>query len=254
MCCILVSCSITAQVNTYHQFWNEFAFTGTIGQKWSLELNLGDTYTSTPSNHSVFASSAQIYARVWGHYYMNAKWKFSIFFAGYYNKYVPDIDQREYPESRLALQATWYIKKGRYTLLSRMRMEDRHIKNTDGYNEGVYRFRDQIKLIYPINERRIRAKVAYGIGSMELLFKTPSQVTGDQFFDRSRLTIGGGYSVTDDVQLELTYVNEFLPRETNEVYHALQFNVAFNNLFRNIYKKLHKDKPPVKISSSGANQ
>src|SRR6478609_1854806 len=122
--CIFFCFTAVAQTSQYHQFWNEFSFTGTIGQKWSLELNLGDTYTSTPTNHSLFASSAQIYARIWSHYYMNAKWKFSIFFAGYYNKYVPDIDQREYPESRLALQATWYIKKGRYTLLSRMRMED----------------------------------------------------------------------------------------------------------------------------------
>ncbi len=232
------------QSQSFGQFWSELAFTKTVGPKWSLEFNIGQTWTSTPVHTSIFGESAQIYGRLWGHYYMSPKWKFSLFFAYFYNKYVPDIDQREYPEGRLAMQATWYILKRRYTLLSRMRLEDRHIKNTDGYNEGVYRFRDQIKLIYPINEQRIRSGVVYGLASMELFVKSNSKVTGNQFFDRTRFTIGGGYSITDNIQAELTYANEWLPRETDEIYNAVQFNVAFNNIAGNILSRLKK-KPAV---------
>ena len=64
-------------------------------------------------------------------------------------------------------------------------------------------------------------------------------MTGAAVFDRNRFTIGSGYSITDDVQLELTYVNEILPRNpVNEIYNAFQVNVSFNNLFQNLGKKL----------------
>ncbi|MBO9571827.1 MAG: DUF2490 domain-containing protein [Chitinophagaceae bacterium] len=242
VCCVDAGCQST----TYTQFWNEFSLSRPLKGKWSIEFNLGQSWTATPPDHkSMFASNAQIYGRAWIHYYFTAKWKLSIFYAYFYNKYVPEIDQREYPESRLALQATWYIKKTRLTLLSRMRLEDRHIRNTDGYNEGVYRFRDQVKILYPLNGKRIRTGIFYGIASDELFFKSPSNVTGAQFFDRNRLTVGGGYSLTDDIQVELTYVNDYIPRPSlTEIYNALQLNFSFNNLMPNI-KKLLKKKPRV---------
>lgn len=223
----------------YRQFWNEFAFTRPLSQKWSLELNLGQTWTGSQTNKSMFSYNSQLYPRLWGHYWLNDRWKLSAFYAWFYNKYVPEIDQREYPEGRLGLQAIYYIKKSKLTLSTRMRFEDRHIMDEAGTYEGVYRFRDQIKMVYVFNKPAIIKGAAYSITSEELFFKTFSKLTGSQFFDRNRFTIGGGYSVTDDLQIEVTYANEFLPRtDANESYNALQVNVAFNNFFININKKI----------------
>ena len=235
-----------AQHITYHQFWNEITFTRALNHKFSAELNLGQNWTSTPDNGHLLARNSQLYGRIWAHFYLNARWKFSIFYAYFNNKYVPEIDQREYPEGRLALQGTWFIKRSRLTMTSRFRLEDRHIKNVEGYYEGVYRFRTQFKSLFAINSRQIRKDVFYGIGSAELFFKSASNVTGAQFFDRTRVIIGGGYAITDNVQFEVTYVNEILPRtDMNEIYHALQIVISFNNLLPNVVKKVKK-----KVSSS----
>ena len=239
---IVFASNARGQTTTYNQFWNEFTFTKPLKGKWALELNLGQSYTSTGENINIFSRNAQFYPRIWAHFNATARWKVSLFYAYFFNQYVPEIDQREYTESRIALQGIYYIKKVRYTLSTRVRFEDRHIENTDGYNEGVYRFRGQIKLLYPFNSKFIRKNTVYGIGSDELFFKTSSNVTGSQVFDRNRLTLGAGYSLTDDVQVELTYVNEYLPRPNgNEIVNALQLNFSFNNLFSNLKKKLTKN-------------
>jgi hypothetical protein len=233
---------VCAQTNQYTQFWNEFAFTKPLKNKLSVEGNLGQTYTAVPPEHkSMFASSAQIYMRGWLHYYPKARWRFSMFFAYYYNKYVPEIDQREYSESRLALQATWFPILKRLTLSTKLRLEDRHIQNTEGYMEGLYRLCNQWKMLYPINGKRIRGGIVYALVQDDIYVKTASNVAGSQFFDRNAFTAGAGYCVTDNMQVEVTYGNEFLPRPTaNEMYHALQINFSFNNFVPGVIKIFKK--------------
>jgi hypothetical protein len=141
----------------------------------------------------------------------------------------------------MAYQAMYFFKKIPFTLNARARLEDRKIKNDDNVFEATYRLRLQLRCIYPINNKFIRQGTVYGIGSNEIMLKTGSLIAGTQFFDRNRLTLGGGYALTDDLQLELTYVNEFLPRDpNNEIVNAFQVNVCFNNLWANVKKKLFK--------------
>ncbi len=236
---LIFSVSISeAQTNSYSQFWNEFAFTRSLKGKWVAELNLGQTWSSTPDINKPFYVNAQLYVRGWIHYYASPRWKLSSFFSYYYNRAVPELNQKQLPELRFALQGTYYIHKVRYTLLTRLRIEDRKLKTEDGIWQAFYRFRTQIKLVYPINGKTIRKGVVYGIGSDELFFKTGALISGGQFFDRNRLTLGAGYSFSDDFQVEITYANEYLPRkEVDEIYNAFQVNVNFNNFFSNIKKK-----------------
>ena len=238
----LYGSGVRAQTNQYKQFWNEFAFTKPLKGKWSIEANLGQTYTATPPEHkSMFASSAQVYARFWLHHYHSARWRFSMFFAYYYNKYIPEIDQREYPESRLAFQATYFPVLKRLTLSTKLRLEDRHIENTDGYKEGMYRLCNQWKMLYPFNGKRIRGGIWYGLVQEDIFIKTATNVAGAQVFDRNIFTAGAGYSVTDDIQIEVTYGNEFVPRSSaNEMYHALQINFSFNNFVPGVIKIFKK--------------
>ena len=237
---ILITSINYGQTTTYNQFWNEIQFNRTINEKWSAELNLGAVYSSTESSPNIFQQNIQRSARVWGHYYFSPRWKFSSFLAYNYNKDVPEIGQFKSPEVRFALQGIYYFHKTGYTLSTRMRMELRHMRNEEGDYDNVLRYRQQIKYIQPINSKILREGVVYAVASDELFFKSGTKVTGLSFFDRNRLNLGAGYLFSDDIQVEVTYANEYLPRdEENQIVNAASFTVTFNNLFKNINKKLH---------------
>lgn len=237
--CISFCHHVFGQHTTYNQFWNEFQFTRPLKGKWALEFNLGQTWTSAPNEKNFFHTNSQLYLRAWVHYYASPRWKFSFFYSYFYNKEVPEINQSKLPELRAAYQAIYFIKKIGYTLSTRMRLEDRHILDSNNVYEASYRYRQQIKLVYPFNSKIIRKKTIYGFTSDELFLKTGAKLTGSQTFDRNRFTIGAGYSITDDFQIEVSYANEYLPRTGgNEIYNALQINIMFNNFIPTIKKTI----------------
>lgn len=243
ICCWFVVLLITnlsyGQTTTYGQSWNEVQFNRTINEKWSTEFDLGSSYSSTATSSNIFQQNIQKSFRGWGHYYLTPRWKLSTFVAYYDNKDVPEIGQFKSPEWRFALQGTYYFHKTGYTLSTRMRMELRHIRNGEDDYENVLRYRQQIKYIKPINSKVLREGVVYAVASDELYFKSGAKVTGLSFFDRNRFIIGGGYLFTDDIQVELTYANEYLPRDNeNQIVNAASLTVTFNNLFETIKKKL----------------
>ena len=246
--CLFVVLLITnsyGQNTTYNQFWNEFQFNQSINKKWATEIDVAAAYSSKESSPNLFENTTQRSLRAWGHYYFSPRWKFSAFAAYYNNKDVPEIGQFESPEWRFALQGTYYFHKTGYTLSTRMRTEFRHIKNGDDEYENVIRYRQQVKYIQPINSKFLRAGVVYAIASDELYFKSGAKVTGESFFDRNRLNIGAGYLFSDDLQVELTYCNEYLPRSKgNQTTNAASLTISFNNLFRNLQKKIQDKKHP----------
>ncbi|MDW8849338.1 DUF2490 domain-containing protein [Flavobacterium sp. MMLR14_040] len=232
-----------SQTKTYGQSWNEIQFNRTINAKWSTEINLGSSYSSTETSSNIFQNNIQRSFRGWGHYYLSPRWKLSTFLAYYDNKDVPEIGQFKSPEWRFALQGIYYFHKTGYTLSTRTRIELRHMKNGDDDFENVLRYRQQIKYIQPINSKVLREGVIYAVASDELFFKSETKVTGLSFFDRNRLILGAGYLFTDDIQVELAYANEYLPRDNeNQIVNAASLTLTFNNLFKNLNKKLlHKN-------------
>ena len=247
--CVVLALSILFNWNSaigqtttrYQQFSNEFADVESLGKKWTLEFNLGQSYTSIPpNNHSPFAKASQFYVRGWAHYYPSSRWKLSYFFALFGNLSIPDIEQSKNFEIRSALQGTYYINKIGYSLLTRFRIEDRRIQNDAKTFEAYYRLRTQLKYTQPINGKVIRKGIYYAVASDELFVKTQAAITGKDFFDRNRLTLGGGYALSDDTQVELLYSNEWLPRSSgNLVYNTYQINFSFTDLFRK-YKDKNK--------------
>lgn len=246
--------SIWAQNQHYAQFWNEFAFTHSFKNQWSVELDLGQTYTSTEGSKNLFALTSRLNARAWVHHNIGDRWKLSYFFGYYYYKYVPEINQHEYPELRSCIDAMYYIHKVNYVLQTAFKFEDRHIYNNAGYYEGVYRIRTQIKCIYPLNTRGFRQGLIYGIASDELFFKSNAKTTGLTFFDRNRFSIGLGSYLMDNIKVELYYVNDFLTRNpSNLVYNVAQLKVIFNNLFKNIKKKISAHEYNSNAEEGGEN-
>jgi hypothetical protein len=228
-----------AQTNSFTQLGNEFQFVRAINDKFAAEIYFGSTFSNTTTEPRVLSTNIQRYISGWVHYYYSPRWKFSSSLAYYYNKDVPDIGQYFSPEWRLSLQGTYFFHKTGYTLLTRMRGEFRYMMNAEGVYEDKYRYRQMIRYMKPINGKVLRKGVVYFLTSEELLFKPEAKTSGVTFFDRNRFEVGGGYLVTDDLQLELTYVNEFLPRDNvNELYNVISFTATFNNPITNIKKHL----------------
>jgi len=236
---LIFSVNVKAQTTSYTQLGNELQFSRAINDRWAAETWLGGTFSSTPAESHVLKTNIQRYIFIWGHYFLSPRWKLSSSFAYYHNKDVPDIGQYFSPEYRLTLQGIYYFHKTGYTLMTRMRGEFRYMMNADGVFEDKYRYRQMIKFVKPINSQVLRQGVVYFVTTEELLFKPEAKTKGVDFFDRNRFEIGGGYLITDNLQLELTYVNEFMPRDSgNEVYNVIAFTVTFNNLLPNLKEKL----------------
>jgi len=228
-----------AQTTSYTQLGNELQFVRAISDKVAAEVYFGGTFSNTASDPRVLSTNIQRYISGWVHYYYTPRWKFSFSPAYYYNKDVPDIGQYFSPEWRFTLQGMYYFHKTGYTLLTRMRGEFRLMMNEEGVYEDKYRYRQMIKYVKPINGKMLRKGVAYFVTTEELLFKPEAKTKGVNFFDRNRFEVGGGYLVTDDFQLELTYVNEFVPRDKgNEIYNLIAFTATFNNPLTNLRKRV----------------
>jgi hypothetical protein len=236
---LIFSQGLKSQNASYTQLSNELQFARAINKKWAAELYLGGTFSDTPSDDKVLNTNIQRYFFLWGHYYYSPRWKFSSSFAYYYNKDVPDIGQYFSPEYRLSLQGTYYIHKVGYTLTTRLRGEFRYIMNEEGEFEDKYRYRQMLKFVKPLNSHVFRQGVIYFVTTEELLFKPKAKTKGINFIDRNRFEAGFGYLITNDIQLELAYLNEFMPRDDgNQVYNALEITLTFNNLFTNLKRSL----------------
>ncbi|MFB3390220.1 DUF2490 domain-containing protein [Flavobacterium sp. LAR06] len=229
-----------AQTDELNQFWNEYAFTKDLSHKWALELNVGLTTSSTPEDSNIFCNITQGYGRLWTHYRPNDRWKVSFFYAYYFNKNVPELNQREAPEIRMAAQGMYRIlKEGKCKLNLRGRFEDRHLHNENGYSETVMRFRFQLRTVYCFTNNENTKDAFYGFLSDELFFKSKSQVSGPDLFDRNRATVGLGYFLNDNIQIEVSYANEIMPREpVDQLVNAIQLNITFNNFLPNLIKSM----------------
>jgi hypothetical protein len=224
-----------SQTETYSQICNELQFARTITEKWAAELYLGGVFSSTPTESKVLKTRIQSYAMAWAHYYLSPRWKLSSSIAYYDNKDVPDIGQYYSPEWRISLQGIYYIHRTGYSLFTRMRGEFRFIRNEEGVYEDYYRYRQMLKYVQPLNAKMLRKGVVYMLITEELLFKPNAKSQGITFFDRNRFEIGVGYLFTDNIQLELAYLNEFMPRDDkNEMYNALEITLTFNNPLPNL--------------------
>ena len=67
---------------------------------------------------------------------------------------------------------------------------------------------------------------------------------GENFLTTT-VDIGIGYAITNDVNVELYYTNEFLPGETNQINSIINLDIGFRNLLGNLRKKFFPPPPTV---------
>ncbi|HMT28151.1 MAG TPA: DUF2490 domain-containing protein [Bacteroidia bacterium] len=240
---LIISYTTNGQTASYQQLSGEIQFNRSFRESWSTELDLAGVFSDTPTETKAFKTFIQKSARCWIHNQTTPRWKLSAFVAYYDNKDVPEIGQYYSPEWRFALQGTYYFHKIGYTLSTRLRPEFRFITNEQGDYDDQLRYRQQLKFVKPLNSKVFRKNVIYVIASDELFFRSNVKNKGINFVDRNRFSVGGGYLVTDDLQVEIVYMNEYLPRDTeNQVYNSLGLTVTFNNLLSNIHDKINQHK------------
>jgi len=226
-----------AQTTVYNQLANEIQLTRSIGNKFALELFVNGTFSSTPSESQITKTHIQRGGQFWAHYYLTSRWKFTTGLTYYYNIELPEIEQIESTEWRPSIQAIYYINKIGYTLIARLRAEGRFFIKDEDQMDNSYRFRPLLKYLKPINSKVLRQGVFYAVASEELFLRTLEKQSGARYFDRNWFTIGPGYMVTDDLQLEFTYTHEFVPRDNgNTLNNLFAFTITYNNLISNIKK------------------
>jgi hypothetical protein len=227
-----------AQIDHENQFTNEYQFNRVIGKSTAIEFNLSHDYTSGINETNPFYKSSQVSGHLWIHHFAPEKWKLSASLAYIYNKDVPEITNKRSSEIRFSAQGIYYIAKKDFTLTNRLRIEDRILGDENSNLDIVFRFREMVKLVYPISIIKFGKGSLYSIASEEVIFKTKGSTTGEGFFDRNRITAGLGYSFSDAIQFELTYVNEYLPRNTKDkMFNAISTTIIFNDLISVLRKK-----------------
>jgi hypothetical protein len=232
---------LNAQTTSYKQFSPEFQLNRAISDRWAVEFNFNTTFSDTPSESKVTNTKIQGAALVWAHYFFSPRWKFSANLSYYNNNDQPEIEQVQSHEWRLAVQSIYYLNRKGFTLSTRMRPEIRFVTDEDGTFQTTYRYRQMLKYIQPVNRPVLRQGTWYAVASEEVLFRSSAKSSGIHHFDRNMFVVGAGMMINDDLQVELTYTNEFAPRDDGNILSNLtSFTLTTNNLFTNIHRKIKK--------------
>lgn len=224
------------KINNTTQLWSEIDLLGKLSKKFKWQCDVQYSRQSPYENVFFLKNSEQLTVRLWVHYFLNPNIKVSVFGGLWYNYFIGDnVNQRQYPEYRPALQVQFYKKFERNTFSLRFRTEFREIKDKQGNFETVFRERMLFKLQRLLTHQIYDKNSIYFIAQNELLFNDGSPVTGYKFFDQNRIFIGIGYNLTNNIAFESGYFSQFgyHTHDTNfDSNHVLQVSLIFDNLTR----------------------
>lgn len=241
---IFLICSqiiVYSQNKTYTQFWGEVSFNGSLNKNWATEFDYKSEYSSELDQSDPFYTITERSYTGWAHYYGGARWKFSGGIGYLDNNGSSNIGSSNTPKWRFTVSTTYNIHKIGYTINTKMRIDA-----TDEQTKGVYgikyRYRQEFKYLQPINGQHLRKGVYYGFVSDEIFLQANSKNSGVTFFNSNRFNIGGGYLITNDLQVQASYLNEFEPKNNyDEITNVVYIQITYNNLVDKI-SELFKEK------------
>lgn len=249
MCLYILSCeSLWAQgegnevLRSPGQIWNEVNLLQRLDMKQMVRLDFFQSGGGDAQDpRAYFKYNMDMGTRFLYHYFITPNWRWTSGVGYWYYPPVPSAGQTEKHEWRYLtdIQYTW--RKGRWTVLNRPRVEFRHMKeagNKDPYWNN--RFRYMIKSYVGLNSKTIRAKSLYGILGEELYLNLDKD---KELFNQNRFVLGLGYSFTDDISLELSWVHRttqtfVIPDGTvKDNMNALSVALSINNVLSAWRKK-----------------
>ena len=236
---LLVSTAVTAQdknINNTTQFWSEIDLAGKFSKKLKWQCDFQYSRQSPYEKLDFMEYGEQLTIRPWIHYYPRPTIKLSAFAGLWYNYFIGDnINQRQYPEYRSALQVQLFKVLDKNTFSFRFRTELREIKDKQQHFETVFRERTMFKFQRLLTHNSYDKNSTYFIAQDELFINDGSMVTGHHLFDQNRVFIGLGYNLTSDIAIETGYFNQFVHHSQDGHYdsnHVLQLTLFFDNLTR----------------------
>lgn len=115
-------------------------------------------------------------------------------------------------ENRPFQQVTLSTNYERIGISHRLRAEERFIDNPDIF---ILRLRYLLSLRIPFNKAG-KKEVVYGLLKNEILVNG----INDDFFDSDVITAGVGFIITKKSSLELGYINQIVPKRSNQYLHV----------------------------------
>jgi hypothetical protein len=258
-----------------HMLWTTLTGQGKIKGKFSYQFDLeyrrqadpmqaADPNTSIGHDHyNVFKHSYQYAVRTSVQYQLNSSLSFAvpITLFGTWN------GSSFQPELRPALQATISNSIGRIALSNRYRYEFRYFgekKNID--DDQIFgdastfhftaatrkgRFRYMLRATMPLNNKTIVKGTYYAVTSAEVFLNTGKNVNNNNLLDQLRFYGGLGYKFSDNMRVELGYMNMIAYRLNN----GANNNVDVNNVlwlrftvenFNRVFKQKEKEAEAAK--------
>jgi Protein of unknown function (DUF2490) len=177
-------------------FWNEVQYRNYnfIGDLQQLLVRTGVGYDLSEKNNNVLV----------GYGYFHTE------------KYADDDEKVASQEHRIYGQFLTKQKAGIFSLAHRYRFEERFLETGD-----QFRFRYSLSLNVPLNKKELAHGALYISASDEIFIKNKAG-----YFDRNRLYGGLGYFISDNLRMEIGFMNQY---ENNPGRNQFQITL-FNNL------------------------
>lgn len=259
-----------------HMLWTSLITQGKIKGKFTYQVDLeyrrqadpmhaADSGKSVGHDHYNIGKHAYQYAvRTWVQYQLNQSISFA---ASPFTLFGTWTGSSFQPEIRPALQATINHTIGRVSLSNRYRYEFRYFgdkKNVDddqilGDGSTFHftsatrkgRFRYMLRATIPLNNKTITKGTYYAVTSAEVFLNTGKNVNNNNLLDQLRFYGGLGYKFSDNMRVELGYMNMVAYRFNN----SAKNNVDVNNVlwlrftvenFNKVFKKKEKETDAAK--------
>lgn len=256
--------------------WTSLVTQGKVKGKFSYQVDLEYRRQADPmhaadpggtvghDHYSIGKHSYQYAIRTWIQYQLNPSVNFAVSPFALFGTWTGSSFQ---PEIRPALQMTTNNNIGRIALSSRYRYEFRFFgdkKNID--HDEIFgdastfhftaasrkgRFRYMLRATIPLNNKTIVKGTYYAVTSAEVFLNTGKNVNNNNLVDQLRFYGGLGYKFSDNMRVELGYMNMVAYRLNN----TAKNNVDVNNVlwlrftvehFNKVFKKKEKEAEPAK--------
>jgi hypothetical protein len=252
--------------------WMSLGLQGKIKNNFSYQFDLEYRRQADPmhapepndtvggSHNNFFRNPYQFAARPWVLYQPNKNIVFAISpitWFGTWSAPVNGITSFQ-PELRSSFQVTLNNNIGRVSFNNRYRYEMRYFGTKEVVDDfsnpfgasSSYSFpksnrqgrvRYMLRITVPINNEVIEKGTYYGIFSSEILLRTGKNVSNSNLVDQYRIYGGLGYKFSENMRVELGYLNAVAFRLNNAAKNNVDVNNViwikliidnFNNLFR----------------------
>ncbi|MBC7452086.1 MAG: DUF2490 domain-containing protein [Cytophagales bacterium] len=262
-----------------NMFWGNMIILGKIKGKFYYQCDFEERRQADPSHSpepgktvgtdraNIFKNPYQNAVRPWIHYQHSKYLRLSISPITWFGTWSYPINGKTFyqPEWRISLQVTTNQFIDRVIINYRYRYEFRFfgVKTETDHTGDVFgpassyrfldsneqgRFRFMTRVIVPLNNETLIKGTFYTMTSGEVFLRTGKNVKNSGLFDQTRIYLGLGLKVTDDIRIEAGYFNQTAFRLNNtaknnvDVNSALFVNLLFDD-FNKFFKKKKKETP-----------